>query len=351
MARKRPQGLLEFPPEWEADWEGMPEFVARNETAQSRIVVQFRTPEDRRAFLRFLGEKPDREKSIWWPQVGYERQSERDAPPASVGPGRFPVYVISKGRWDTLLTVKALERLGLPHFLVVEPQEERRYERAVRGMRCPSVRVLPFSNLGLGSIPARNWVWEDSLGNGDARHWILDDNLDGFYRFNRNRKEKVVRENPLTAAEELAERYTNVALAGLNYEFFVLRRAEYPPFYLNTRVYSCILVNNVVPYRWRGRYNEDTDLALCALKGGWCTILLNAYLAKKMPTMTMTGGNSDELYAGDDGRLLMAESLREQHPDVVSVTRKWGRWQHHVDYRRFKRNKLKPVQKAGKEKR
>ena len=37
----------------------------------------------------------------------------------------------------------------------------------------------------------------------------------------------------------------------------------------------------------------------------------------------------------------MAESLREQHPDIVKVTRKWGRWQHHVDYSGFERNQLK----------
>jgi hypothetical protein len=37
----------------------------------------------------------------------------------------------------------------------------------------------------------------------------------------------------------------------------------------------------------------------------------------------------------------MAESLREQHPDIVTVTEKWGRPQHHVNYKVFKNNKLK----------
>ena len=59
--------------------------------------------------------------------------------------------------------------------------------------------------------------------------------------------------------------------------------------------------------------------------------------------MTMKGGNTEELYKlnnGQDGRLLMAQSLQRQHPDVVKITRKWGRWQHQVDYRPFKGNKL-----------
>ena len=42
----------------------------------------------------------------------------------------------------------------------------------------------------------------------------------------------------------------------------------------------------------------------------------------------------------DDGRLKMAQSLREQHPDVATVTWKWGRWQHVVDYEPFKTNRL-----------
>jgi len=36
-----------------------------------------------------------------------------------------------------------------------------------------------------------------------------------------------------------------------------------------------------------------------------------------------------------------AKSLRAQHPDVCTIARKWNRWQHHVDYRRFRGNKLR----------
>jgi hypothetical protein len=101
--------------------------------------------------------------------------------------------------------------------------------------------------------------------------------------------------------------------------------------------------------RWRGRYNEDTDLSLRVLKAGYCTILFYAFLCKKIATMRMKGGNTDELYKRDnhfDGRLLMAQSLQRQHPDVVRITRKFGRWQHHVDYRPFRANKLKLKENA-----
>jgi len=57
----------------------------------------------------------------------------------------------------------------------------------------------------------------------------------------------------------------------------------------------------------------------------------------------MKGGNTDELYKEDekfDGRLEMAKSLKKQHPDIVKIVRKWGRWQHVVNYRKFRNNKL-----------
>jgi hypothetical protein len=132
-----------------------------------------------------------------------------------------------------------------------------------------------------------------------------------------------------------------VAIAGFQYYMFILRKVGYPaPMILNTRIYSCILLRNDLPFRWRGRYNEDTDLSLRALKAGWCTCLFTAFLAEKMPTLTMKGGNTDELYQGD-GRLRMAQSLQQQHPDCVKIDRRWNRWQHVVDYRKFKANKLR----------
>jgi hypothetical protein len=76
------------------------------------------------------------------------------------------------------------------------------------------------------------------------------------------------------------------------------------------------------------------------LKDGLCTILFFAFVCGKQVTMTMKGGNTDELYQ-DDGRLRMAQSLQRQHPDVTKIVWKWNRWQHQVDYRSFKANKLK----------
>jgi hypothetical protein len=254
---------------------------------------------------------------------------------------RYPVYIISKGRAASRLTAKALERMGVPYLIVIEPQEYGAYAAVINPGK---ILQLPFSNLGLGSIPARNWVWEHAAASGAARHWILDDNIGGFYRLNHNLKVRVSSGTIFRCAEDWVDRYENIALGGFNYFMFAPRKTVQPPFVLNTRIYSCILIRNDLTYRWRGRYNEDTDLSLRALKDGWCTVQFNAFLQLKTTTMTMAGGNSDELYA-DDGRRQMAESLRAQHPDVTKVTWRFGRWQHTVDYSYFRRNTL--IRKPG----
>jgi len=252
----------------------------------------------------------------------------------------YPVYIISKGRWESRLTSKALERIQVPYRIVIEPQEYDNYAAVIDERK---ILVLPFSNLGQGSIPVRNWVWEHSISKGYGRHWILDDNIRYFYRLNNNQKYYVNSGVTFKACEDFTDRYKNIALSGMQYEMFVPKKKKHNPFILNTRIYSCILINNSLPHRWRGRYNEDTDLSLRVLKDGWCTVLFVAFLAKKVATMTMKGGNTEDLYKLDgkkDGRLLMARSLQEQHPDVTEIVWKWGRWQHQVDYRPFKANKL-----------
>jgi len=257
---------------------------------------------------------------------------------------KYPIYVISKNRWETRLTSKALEAMGVPYSIVIEPQEYAHYAAVIDPGK---ILVLPFSNLGQGSIPARNWVWEDSIEKGHKWHWILDDNINGFYRYNNNLKVPIKCGSTFRAAEDFVERYENIAQAGFNYFMFVSRKDPKPVYQLNTRIYSCILIRNSLPFRWRGKYNEDTDLSIRILKDrefNWCTVLFNAFLCKKSQTMTMKGGNSDELYKGN-GRLLMAQSLAEQHPAIVKITEKWGRPQHQVDYRFFKKKKL--IRKPG----
>lgn len=139
--------------------------------------------------------------------------------------------------------------------------------------------------------------------------------------------------------EDFCLRYRNVAMAGPNYDFFVPARQRKPPITLNTRIYSCNLIRNDTPFRWRGRYNEDTDLSLRMLKKGWCTVLFNAFLQKKTWTQAMKGGNTAAFYAAE-GTLPKSQMQIAMHPDVSQLVWRFNRWHHLVDYKPFETNQL-----------
>lgn len=265
---------------------------------------------------------------------------------------RFPLYIVSKGRWDSRFTSKALERMRVPYHIVVEEQEADQYRAAVNPDLC-TVLVLDRAyqrdyetcdDLGdtksKGPGPARNFVWDHSIAAGHAWHWVMDDNIENFFRLNRNQKIRVLDGVCFRVMEDFALRYENVAMAGPNYDFFAKQRQPLRPIILNTRIYSCNLIRNDVPFRWRGRYNEDTILSLDMLKAGWCTVQFNAYLQDKLHTQTLKGGNTDEFYA-IEGTLAKSRMQVAVHPDVSKLVWKFNRWHHHVDYRPFRRNQLK----------
>lgn len=245
---------------------------------------------------------------------------------------QYPIYVISKGRFENCLTAKLFIKDEVDFKLVIEPQEEEEYTKRFTKER---ILVLPFSNLGLGSIPARNWVWEHAKKAGFKRHWIVDDNIRQMRRNGvKNQRIPINSNMALKVIEDFTDRYENIGISGPNYNFFAIDTI--PPFFLNVHVYSCLLIDNALTVRWRGRYNEDTDLCLQVLSKGLCTVLINVFLIEKARTMTMKGGNSDQLYQGD-GRLIMARSLERMWPGVVRTVRKFKRPQHHIlgNWRKF----------------
>ena len=251
---------------------------------------------------------------------------------------KYPIYIISKGRAESRLTSKTLEYMKVPYKIVIEPQEFEEYSAVIDKEK---ILTLPFSNLGQGSIPARNWVWEHAISTGAKRHWLMDDNIQYFFRFNHNLKVPVSDGTVLRVMESFTDRYEDIAFSGPNYFMFATRKSgTIKPYTRNTRIYSCTLIQNNLLYRWRGKYNEDTDICLRALQDNYRTILFNAFLQGKTTTMALKGGNTDNVYIDGDNRFKFAESLYNQHPRFVKITKKFGRFHHHVDYSLFKKNKL-----------
>lgn len=253
---------------------------------------------------------------------------------------KYPIYIISKGRAKSQLTAKALTKLNIDFKVVIEPQEFNEYSKYIDKNK---ILVLPFQDLGYGSIPARNWVWEHAVENGFKKHWILDDNINGFGTQKYGRRINTNCGDFFAQCENFSDKYNNIALTGIRYRFH--HNYTKSPYLLNTRIYSCILITNDIPFRWRGKYNEDTDLSLRALKANYATLLFTWCYCNKASTMTMEGGNTDNVYTDNDNRLRFAESLQDQHPDVVKVVWKYNRWHHLVNYKPFINNNLNRLDK------
>lgn len=335
-------GLFDIAPDWHDYWWGMPSFSMGDARPTKTIAVNFLTRADFIAFCDKLGIRlSDKSDTMWWPtQEPLSGEFEYDGPKVST---RYPVCIPSKGRADCQRTGRALDAMGVDYKFFVEETEYDAYCAALGEAR---VFRLPFYDLGLGSIPARNEIWEWAALHGHARHWVMDDNIVSFARCTMNRRLCVRSGMLFRAIEDFADRYENIAIAGPHHKGFVMDRdPSTTPVLWNSRVYSCMLIDTALGHRWRGRYNEDTDLCLRILKGGLCTALFRALLMDKGTTVgvrnakPMPGGNHDSIYAEGDSRRAFAESLREQHPDIVEVVWKFNRWHHQVDYSAFRKNR------------
>lgn len=251
---------------------------------------------------------------------------------------KYPIYIVSKGRWENPLTAKFFIEGNVDFKILVEPQEYDLYCNAI-GEKY--VLKLPFENLGLGSYPARNYAREHSNNMGSERHWMFDDNI----RFIRRVTKGIgVKCNPgvaIKCVEDFTDRYKNVAISAFNYAG--LYEGKKKPFTINRHCYLAMLIKNDMPYQWRMKYNEDVDLCLQVLHAKLCTILFNAFVIEKVSTtQKMKGGNQTELYKGNatEKKILKARSLEEVWPKYAKTTIRYGRPHHFVDWNKHFKHPL-----------
>jgi hypothetical protein len=236
--------------------------------------------------------------------------------------------------------------MGIEDFYaIVEEQEYQQYASVVPAK---NIIVLDSSykrdyqtldNLGLtkstGPGPARNMAWDIAQQMGADWHWVIDDNIVQFTRWNHNLRFEVLSGAYFRVMEDFCLRYTNIGMAGPNYRAFLPRKYKRPPFLLNTRIYSCNLIRNDLPYRWRGRYNEDTILSLDMLKDGWCTCQFNAFQQDKMVTQSVKGGN-DKVFYSLEGTYPKSLMLVNEYPEYAKLVTKYGRDHHYVNWTQFR---------------
>ena len=344
---------------WKEQWWQMPMYESHDAAPPyAQVDFKFNEGDLELANKMFDQNISDKTISVWYPRLIPGWYSQLRVVGGS-SEHRYPIYVISKGRAQKCYTSRFLTQMEVKHFVVCEPSEYQEYKQHVENQYATLLQLdMSYKDkydtcddvgpeFPKGSGPARNFVWDDSVKRGAKWHWIMDDNAtEGFHWFWHNVKVKCRTGALLAACEDFVDRYENIGQFGLNYKMFVTMDAYHAPFTMNTRIYSCILNRNDItdkdgkPYRWRARFNEDTDLSLRILKDGWCTVLANWALFGKSTTMKVKGGNTTSIYV--NGTKEKSEMIARLHPDVAKVVWKFHRWHHEVDYSVFKQElKLK----------
>ena len=82
----------------------------------------------------------------------------------------------------------------------------------------------------------------------------MDDNLNAFHRLNRDMIIERGRQwhNIQMHGRFYIKTIKTIAVSGPNYYSFVKSTDAVKPYTVNTRIYSCLLRNNSLTYRWRG---------------------------------------------------------------------------------------------------
>jgi len=335
------------------DYFDLPEFVwSEHLTKRNVFLVDTQTEEERKRLCGLFGLKPTKKSFITYdlrehPLKNYEYEySERIQP-------RYPIYVITKGRWEKTFTIDTLEEMGVDFYICVEPKEHEKYLQNEKIDR-NKILVLPenFSERNQGAVPVRNFCWEHSVKNGFTKHWQLDDNIKWFYRWDRNTKKKVKDGVFFRMMEDFSDKFENLGLTSCQYVHFIpTTKCDRKQFILNTRAYSCILINSELldqrlDERWRGRSNDDTDLSLRVLStGDLCTVNFNNLLSGKQTSGSMKGG-MEKIYEGHthEGYQKKFDELKKNWGDIVTFTNKKhkdGRPHHHIEYTKLFTQKLK----------
>jgi hypothetical protein len=229
----------------------MPEFNQQDLQPWRQVVVSFASFGDQQAFAAAIGQKmTPNTRSIWYPPAEIGRYatsgSRRRRPMNPRYPGlhhqQGPLGVAQNGEGARQDRRPVPDRGRAARVRRVRRRARRR-PRPRPALLEPRARVDPGAQLGLGALDLR--------GPRAA--------LDSRRQYRRllsaeQQSQDAGRERARSSAcaEDFVDRYENVAKAGFNYFMFAPRKAKVPPLYLNTRVYSCILLDNRFYGEFRG---------------------------------------------------------------------------------------------------
>ena len=227
----------------------------------------------------------------------------------------YPIFIISYNRAKNHTTAKWLAKYGVKHFMIIHKEQLSDYKAYQTDemklyttfiifddnykLKYETCDDIPHSIKNAGSGAERNFAWDYSIKLGAKAHWLMDDNMsffhiigkstNGIYKRQRCTKEDFIEK--WHKAEHFFNKYENLLMIELaqNDFFFNLHKLTYA---LNTRCFSCNLIWNDMPIRWRGRYNEDVILSTDIMVAGYCIAsYIGGVRKSKQSTREATGGN------------------------------------------------------------
>lgn len=231
-------------------------------------------------------------------------------------PNKYPIFIISYNRAKNHLTAKHLASWGVKHYMVVHKEQLADYKKYMTEemkeyttflefddsykFKYETCDNIPHSVKNAGSGAERNFAWDYSKDILKAKaHWLMDDNM-GFYYIKgitsadvyvRKSCDKETFWNLFKKGEEFFDRYSNLMMIELTASEMCISKMRVS-YALNTRCFSCNLIWNDMPIRWRGRYNEDVILSTDIMVAGYCIASYRGGVLKhKQSTRTAIGGN------------------------------------------------------------
>ena len=126
--------------DWESEWINMPEYHNKKiDEPEITCKFKFRNTEDFEFFKkkireilyngeRFIdGNQTKNHYQSWYPLI---EKSRKFAYQGKLKP-RFPIYIVSKGRYKKNPTSKILEKMGIAYHVIVEKTEYNKYAKII----------------------------------------------------------------------------------------------------------------------------------------------------------------------------------------------------------------------------
>jgi hypothetical protein len=281
---------------------------------------------------------------------------------------KYPIYVVSFGRYEQCFyTISNLEKMKLNYYICIQKKEEKEYNKMLKENNFVKCLGLVISvNTTQGGYKQRQKCITDATNKGFSKCWILDDNINGWV-YNNNGSHKITNGLCFSLLEDFMDNIKEpVGILSHNYTFDIRINQLMPPFNVNKKNYSSLLLNidllNKNNIKWRLKYNEDVDLTLQCLSKKIYTVGTNFFSCNKLPTLSCKGGNTTSIY--DQGKkfnnkfdLLFNTWKNTSFKNEITKTikHKDNRTHHSVNYKNITKimnmdNDITPIKTYTKEK-